>query len=47
MAITHPRVVAFRLQLGDLLFALEQMFARAIQFLGERRKFLQAEKKKQ
>jgi len=36
-----PGVVAFRLQLRDLFLPLQQVFARLVQFLGQRRKLLQ------
>jgi len=35
-----PGVVAFRLQLRDLFLPLQQVFARLVQFLGQRRKLL-------
>lgn len=38
---TYPGVVAFRLQLRDLFLPLQQVFARLVQFLGQRRKLLQ------
>jgi hypothetical protein len=38
---TYPGVVAFRLQLSDLFLPLQQVFARLVQFLGQRRKLLQ------